>query len=121
MKIGQNSELPVASTPAAQSLTEVASKAKQPSTLTQAAQANKSESNLETKAAEAKASGVKVSISSEAKALDQAQQSQSADMDMAKVEAVRSQIQQGTYQVNPEAIADKLLANAQEMLQRTKN
>ena len=116
MKIGQNSELPVASTPAAQSLTEVASKAKQPSTLTQAAQANKSESKLETKA-----SGVKVSISSEAKALDQAQQSQSADMDMAKVEAVRSQIQHGTYQVNPEAIADKLLANAQEMLQRTKN
>jgi len=116
MKIGQNSELPVASTPAAQSLTEVASKAKQPSTLTQAAQANKSESKSESKAA-----GVKVSISREAKALDQAQQSQSADMDMAKVEAVRSQIQQGTYQVNPEAIADKLLANAQEMLQRTKN
>ena len=116
MKIGQNSELPVASTPAAQSLTEVASKAKQPSTLTQAAQANKSESK-----SESKTSGVQVSISKQAQALDRAQEAADSDIDMAKVEAVRSQIQQGTYQVNPEAIADKLLVNAQEMLQRTKN
>lgn len=40
---------------------------------------------------------------------------------MAKVEAVRSAIEQGTYVVNPEVIADKLLANAQEMLNRTHN
>ena len=119
MKIGQNSELPVASTPAAQSLTEVASKAKQTNTqiqTAQVAQANKAESK-----SEAKTSGVQVSISKQAQALDRAQEAGDSDIDMAKVEAVRSQIQQGTYQVNPEAIADKLLANAQEMLQRTKN
>jgi negative regulator of flagellin synthesis FlgM len=38
---------------------------------------------------------------------------------MQKVAAVRSAIQDGSYVVNPEAIADKLLANAQEMLKRT--
>jgi negative regulator of flagellin synthesis FlgM len=40
-----------------------------------------------------------------------------AEMDMDKVKAVAEAIQNGTFKVNPEAIADKLLANAQEMLQ----
>jgi negative regulator of flagellin synthesis FlgM len=40
---------------------------------------------------------------------------------MDKVNAVRASIEQGTYVVNPEVIADKLLANAQEMLNRTHN
>jgi negative regulator of flagellin synthesis FlgM len=44
-----------------------------------------------------------------------------AEVDAEKVSAVRSAIQQGTYVVNPEAIADKLLSNAQEMLRRTTN
>jgi negative regulator of flagellin synthesis FlgM len=38
-------------------------------------------------------------------------------MDMDKVNAMTQAIQNGTFKVNPEAIADKLLANAQEMLQ----
>jgi negative regulator of flagellin synthesis FlgM len=42
------------------------------------------------------------------------------DVDMAKVNAVRSAIADGTYVVNPEAIADKLLSNAQEMLTRSR-
>ena len=46
---------------------------------------------------------------------------EAADVDTAKVDAVRASIAQGTYVVNPEAIADKLLANAQEMLNRTRN
>jgi len=33
----------------------------------------------------------------------------------------RREIEQGTYVVNPEAIADKLLANAKEMLDRTRS
>ena len=44
-----------------------------------------------------------------------------ADVDMEKVSAVRTAIEQGTYVVDPQAIADKLLANAQELLDRTRN
>jgi len=40
------------------------------------------------------------------------------DIDTAKVEQVRTAIANGTYKVNPEAIADKLLSNAKEMLKR---
>ena len=38
------------------------------------------------------------------------------DIDMNKVEAVRAAIAQGTFSVNPEVIADRLLANARDML-----
>jgi negative regulator of flagellin synthesis FlgM len=40
----------------------------------------------------------------------------SADFDAAKVERISQEISDGSYKVNPEAIADKLLANAQELL-----
>lgn len=36
--------------------------------------------------------------------------------DAAKVEAIRTAIQNGSFSVNAEAIADKLLANARELL-----
>lgn len=36
--------------------------------------------------------------------------------DQAKVDRVRQSISDGTYKINPEAIADKLIANAQEVL-----
>lgn len=36
--------------------------------------------------------------------------------DAAKVEAMRTAIQNGSFSVNPEAIADRLLASAREML-----
>ena len=39
-------------------------------------------------------------------------------MAMASLRAVRSAIDNGTYKVNAGAIADKLLSNAQEVLQR---
>jgi len=41
-----------------------------------------------------------------------------SDMDMAKVERISQQISEGTFKVNHEAIADKLIANAQELLGR---
>ena len=63
--------------------------------------------------------GVDVTVSELARALEQTGVSSDADVDMEKVNAMRQAIEQNTYRVNPEAIADKLLANAQEMLNRT--
>lgn len=63
--------------------------------------------------------GVAVTVSSRARALEKS--GETADIDMEKVESVRSAIEQGTYVVNPEVIADKMLANAKEMLNRTHN
>lgn len=39
-------------------------------------------------------------------------------VDAAKVAAVRAAIDNGTFRVNAESIADKLLSNAQELLRR---
>lgn len=44
----------------------------------------------------------------------------SAEFDAAKVERIKQSISDGTYKINPEAIADKLIANAQEVLAATK-
>jgi negative regulator of flagellin synthesis FlgM len=41
------------------------------------------------------------------------------EFDAAKVAAISKAIDDGSYKVNPEAIADKLLANAQELLSKT--
>ena len=46
--------------------------------------------------------------------------STSADFDANKVAQVSGAIANGTYKVNPEAIADKLIANAQELLGKVK-
>jgi negative regulator of flagellin synthesis FlgM len=54
-----------------------------------------------------------------ARGLEKAARSDGADIDTQKVASVKLAIQDGTYVVNPEAIADKLLSNAQEMLKRT--
>ncbi|MBK7001785.1 MAG: flagellar biosynthesis anti-sigma factor FlgM [Rhodoferax sp.] len=45
----------------------------------------------------------------------------SADVDTKKVAAVKAAIQDGTYKVNAEAIADNLLSSSQEMLSRRVN
>jgi negative regulator of flagellin synthesis FlgM len=63
--------------------------------------------------------GVSVTVSSAARALEKADRNEGAEVDTQKVASVRAAIQQGTYVVNPEAIADKMLSNAQEMLKRT--
>lgn len=66
------------------------------------------------------AAGVAVSVSSQVRSLAQAGSDAGEEVDMDKVNAVRNAIAQGSYKVNAEAIADKLLANAQEMLDRTR-
>lgn len=62
----------------------------------------------------AAAASVTVKLSSTATAL----LASNAEFDAQKVEAIRQAIADGTYRVNPEAIADKLIANARELLDR---
>lgn len=69
-------------------------------------------------ATSASAAGVPVTFSSSAKALDQTSRATS-EFDASKVKAVKTAIENGTFTIDAEAIADKLLSNAQEVLVRT--
>jgi negative regulator of flagellin synthesis FlgM len=71
--------------------------------------------------AQAATAGVAVTVSPMARTLEASKRSEAADVDMEKVKAVRAAINQGTYKVSPEAIADKLLSSAQEILKRSSN
>lgn len=68
---------------------------------------------------QAASAGVALTVSPMARTLEASKRSEAADVDMEKVKAVRTAIDQGTYKVNPEAIADKLISSAQEILKRT--
>ncbi|WP_313316190.1 flagellar biosynthesis anti-sigma factor FlgM [Pulveribacter sp.] len=61
--------------------------------------------------------GVPVTLSSNVRAVEPGRQS--ADFDAAKVKAVKAAIENGTFRVDAEAVADKLLANAFETLSRS--
>jgi negative regulator of flagellin synthesis FlgM len=108
MKIGQPSEIP-ASTP--QVNTAAAQKTAAPQSATATASTDAAQSS--------RSAGVAVSVSQQVRALEKAGNDATADIDTQKVATVRAAIQDGSYVVNAEAIADKLLANAQEMLKRT--
>jgi len=88
---------------------------------TQAALAKSGQSAVAASNQKATSSGVAVVISNQVRSLDQGKGVDSGVMDEKKVAAVKSAIEDGTYRVNAEAIADKLLANAQEMLNRTRS
>lgn len=105
MKIGQTPELPASAAAAQTSAKEKAA----------SAVANSATGTAQSKAA---SSSVSVSVSGLAKALTKPEVSAAADIDTAKVAAVKAAIEDGSYTVNAEAIADKLLSNAQEMLRR---
>lgn len=60
--------------------------------------------------------GVAVTVSSLARSLASPGRGDTPDVDLAKVDAMKSAIRDGQFHANPEAIADKLLSNAQEML-----
>ena len=64
------------------------------------------------------AAGVAVTVSNAARSLKADSTGAPPDVDMDKVNAMRSAIADGSYKVNPEAIADKMLSNAQEMFTR---
>lgn len=61
--------------------------------------------------------GVPVTLSSNVRAVEPGRQS--ADFDATKVKAVKAAIENGTFRVDAEAVADKLLANAFETLSRS--
>lgn len=104
MKIGQNSEL-------ASALAQAASAKQQAKTPAPAAEAA-------AKNASALAAGVPVTFSNAARGVDQASRN-AADFDASKVKAVKAAIEKGTFSVDAEAVADKLLSNAQEILSRS--
>ena len=68
-----------------------------------------------------KAPGEGVTVSTLARTLEATRSDDTSEVDLDKVNAVRQAIEQKTYTVNAEAIADKLLANAREMLNRSKS
>lgn len=47
--------------------------------------------------------------------------STSAEFDAGKVAQISAAIDKGTFKINPEAIADKLISNAQELLTQAKS
>lgn len=108
MKVGQPAEMPKVSTPSS-----TGSGAAAPAKTGQEAAATASSS--------ASSTGVAVTVSTAVRNLEQANRGETADIDTDKVAAVRQAIEDGTYVVNAEVIADKLLSNAQEMLNRTHN
>ncbi|MGN1055783.1 MAG: flagellar biosynthesis anti-sigma factor FlgM [Comamonas sp.] len=62
-----------------------------------------------------RAAGVPVTVSNTTRALDQNAKT-SADIDMAKVNAIRAAIANGTFTVNASVIADKMLVDAEALL-----
>lgn len=105
MKIGQKPDIP-----SALPQTGLAKQAKSPASAAQEA----AKGALTTSAA-----GVPVTVSSAARALEQTART-TGDFDAGKVKSVRAAIDKGTFTVNAEVIADKMLANAQEILARSR-
>jgi negative regulator of flagellin synthesis FlgM len=66
----------------------------------------------------ASTSGVAVTVSSLARSMTATSQGDTPDVNFEKVQAIKAAISNREFNVNPEAIADKLLSNAQEMLSR---
>lgn len=64
------------------------------------------------------AASTQVELSSTAAALRSVSPTATADFDNEKVNRISQSIADGSFTVNPEAIADKLIANAQELLSK---
>jgi negative regulator of flagellin synthesis FlgM len=104
MKIGNNPDIANALTQAA---ARQQAKAAAPAPAAEAAQG-----------ASRAAAGVPVTLSSAARGVDQARST--AEFDAGKVKAVKAAIENGTFTVDAEAVADKLLSGARETLSRVR-
>lgn len=105
MKIGQSAEKPASVAVG----TERASQAE--------AGRAKSSANTSASSKTAPEASAKVALSSTASTLMSAVADEGT-FDTAKVQRISNAIAQGQFKINPEAVADKLIANAKEMLNR---
>lgn len=110
MKIGQTPELPGGLSPSAAAKSQ-AKPAPAPAGTGTAAAGNA--------AAAVASAGVPVILSKAAQGLDSTARTQ-GDFNAGKVKAVRTAIENGTFKVDAEVVADKMLANSQEFLSRTR-
>lgn len=103
MKVGQNTNVEM-----------LAAKLQQ--NATQQAQQSKSGTASEvSQQARANAAGVPVTVSNSVRSMD-ANAQISADIDMAKVNAMRAAIANGTFKVNASVVADKMLVDVSALL-----
>ena len=103
MKVGQNTNVEM-----------LAAKIQQ-NTAQQAQQSRSGSAAEVVQQSRANAAGVPVTVSNSVRSLDQNSKA-SADIDMAKVNAIRAAIADGSFKVNASAVADKMLAGAAELL-----
>lgn len=103
MKVGQNTN------------TEILAAKLQQNALQQTQQKQNGTASEVVQHSRAQAAGVPVTVSSSARSLDVNAKS-SSDVDMAKVLAMRAAIADGSFSINPGAIADRLLADAGQFL-----
>ena len=86
---------------------------------TAASDADKTAAAPITPAAGGVEASAQVALSNTASALRSGVADVSGEFDAGKVDRIGQAIANGTFKVNPEVIADKLIANAQELLSKT--
>jgi negative regulator of flagellin synthesis FlgM len=113
MKIGQKPDIPPAIAPQATAAGAGATSSSSSATASAAA------ATAAAQQPKAPAPGVPVTVSSLARSLEES--NLTGTFDAKKVESVRTAINNGSYKVDAEAIADKLLSNARQVLRKSAN
>lgn len=113
MKIGPPDNKP-AQSPAPRALERAGDKAAANSAVGRAVAALATPAPVAPPPADPTPDSAQVVLSSEAAALSAAPE---GEFDQAKVDRIATAIREGRYRVNPEAIAERLIANARELLQ----
>ncbi len=103
MKVGQNTNIEMLAAKVQQNATQQAQQSKS-GTAAEVVQQTRSN-----------AAGVPVTVSNSVRSLDQNAKS-SSDVDMAKVNAIREAIANGTFKVNASVVADKMLVDTAALL-----